>query len=115
MLYSDVKAILGITATTYDNQIKVLLPIIINSIEKETNSAFKYVEPVIEEDTETVAGYYVIPIGLEVVIANDIKNEISALKDVSAQSLGDYSVSYAGLSEKKRSSIINSFLVDEVY
>jgi hypothetical protein len=86
MTTAEVKTILGITDTTYDTQIGALLPLVIDGLQREINDTFE-LDPTTDDP--------IVPDGLKVLVANDVKGQVPDLRDIATKSLGDYSVGYA--------------------
>lgn len=81
---AEVKALLGITVDTFDDQITSLLPTVIDGVAQETN----------RDLSEGV------PEGLKLIIASDILGYLLGTADlgdpsITSKSLGDFSVSYS--------------------
>ena len=76
---TEVKALLGITVTTYDTQITALLPVVENIVKLATNNDF-------DESPDDVA--------IKMPIALIIKDFIYGKDNISSESIGDYTVSF---------------------
>jgi len=108
MTTADIKALIGITEETYDAQIALLYPEVVANLQLELNMQFD-----LDEDENII-----IPYGLRVLVADDIKQRIEDLRDVTNQSLGDYSVGYNETGHKGntwRSTLIKLYQVPRTY
>mgnify|MGYP000844953933 CR=1 FL=1 len=107
MKISDVKTILNITDSQQDNIIGVLLPLVIDALEKEVNFVFP-------EKTSNGTTEKDVPKGLQPVVAYDIAMRLGNI-DVKSLRLGDYSVTYDGTPTDARARIVDNFRKSDVW
>lgn len=103
MTKQTIKSILNITIHKYDNQIQSIKGSIIDSLQKQVNFEF-----------EVQNNFKVVPIGLQVIVANDIKNQIQQLREIHQQSLGDLSITYDVQYKQTRQNTIRAYRRNQV-